>query len=33
MSALVKGWEFAIPVAKVTSLTKKEADLLEDAGS
>ena len=33
MSALVSGWEFEIPVSKVTGLMKKEADLLEDAGS
>lgn len=33
MATLVNGWEFAVPVAKITSLTKKEADLLEDAGS
>jgi hypothetical protein len=32
-SALVKGWEFEIPVAKVSGLLKKQADLLEDAGS
>lgn len=33
MSELVSGWEFEIPVAKVSSLMKKEPDLLEDAGS
>jgi hypothetical protein len=33
MSQLVNGWEFEIPPAKVTSLTKKQADLLEDTGS
>jgi hypothetical protein len=33
MSHLVTGWEFEIPPAKVTSLTKKQADLLEDTGS
>jgi hypothetical protein len=33
MSALVKGWEFEIPTGKVTSLMKKQADLLEDTGS
>lgn len=33
MSALVSGWEFEIPPAKVTSLMKKQADLLEDTGS
>ena len=33
MSALVNGWEFEIPVAKISSLMKKHADLLEDAPS
>jgi hypothetical protein len=33
MSALVSGWEFEIPPAKVTSLMKKQADMLEDTGS
>lgn len=33
MSALVEGWEFEVPVGKVSSLMKKQADLLEDAGS
>jgi hypothetical protein len=33
MSALVSGWEFKVPVGKVSSLMKKQADLLEDAGS
>ena len=33
MSALVNGWEFEIPVAKISSLMKKQADLLEDAPS
>lgn len=33
ISALVDGWEFEIPVAKVTGLMKKQADLLEDAAS
>jgi hypothetical protein len=33
MSALVSGWEFEVPVGKVSSLMKKQADLLEDAGS
>jgi hypothetical protein len=33
MAASVGGWEFAIPPAKVTSLMKKQADLLEDTGS
>jgi hypothetical protein len=33
LSALVDGWEFEIPVAKVSSLMKKQADLLEDARS
>jgi hypothetical protein len=33
MSALVNGWEFEIPVAKISTLMKKQADLLEDAAS
>jgi hypothetical protein len=33
MSAVVDGWEFEIPVAKVTGLMKKQADLLEDAAT
>lgn len=33
MSALVSGWEFEIPPGKVTSLMKKQADILEDTGS
>lgn len=33
MAALVSGWEFEVPVSKMTGLLKKEADLLEDAGS
>jgi hypothetical protein len=33
MSELVNGWEFEIPVGKVSSLMKKQADLLEDAPS
>ncbi len=33
MSALVNGWEFEIPVAKISRLMKKQANLLEDAPS
>jgi hypothetical protein len=33
MSTLVDGWEFEIPVAKVSSVLKKHADLLEDVPS
>ncbi len=33
LGALVTGWEFKIPVAKVSGLLKKEDDLLENAGS
>jgi hypothetical protein len=33
MSALVDGWEFEIPVAKVSTVMKKQADLLDDAAS
>jgi hypothetical protein len=33
IAALVTGWEFEIPVAKVSGLLKKEDDLLENAGS
>jgi hypothetical protein len=33
MSALVNGWEFEIPLSKVSGLLKKQADILEDTGS
>jgi hypothetical protein len=33
MAGLVSGWEFAIPVSKVSGLLIKQADLLEDLGS
>jgi hypothetical protein len=33
MAALVTGWEFEVPVAKVSGLLKKQPDLLEDAAS
>lgn len=33
MAATVGGWEFEIPVAKLSGLLKKQADLLEDAAS
>jgi hypothetical protein len=32
-AALTTGWEFEIPVAKVSGLLKKQADLLENAAS
>jgi hypothetical protein len=33
MAGLVDGWEFEVPVAKVSTMMKKQADLLEDAAS
>jgi hypothetical protein len=33
IAALVNGWEFKIPVAKVSGLLKKQDDLLENTGS
>lgn len=33
LAALTTGWEFKIPVGKVSGLLKKQSDLLEDAGS
>jgi hypothetical protein len=33
MAQFVTGWEFKVPVAKVSGLLKKEDDLLENAGS